>query len=270
MRVRKVWIVLVAMLLSSAASAEPPSAPSAGSAPAPSSSSSQPRLELTVDKSKVDLKGHKLEAKASRELSKMTLKVIGESGAVLAQDELRFPGSPPGTALVVTWTPSSDETVARIELVAHDRVGYWAGIAVIPWAASIPHEEVRFRRDSADIDDSEKPKLEASYAKISEVWTRHRDLGKIILFIAGHTDTVGREDYNLRLSQRRAQAIAGWFRQRGLKIPIAYEGFGETSLLVGTADEVDEPRNRRVDYILSLDEPAFKTTGFRPVWKRVN
>ena len=24
-----------------------------------------------------------------------------------------------------------------------------------------------------------------------------------------------------------------------------------------TADEVDEPRNRRVDYILSIDEPAF-------------
>jgi hypothetical protein len=39
---------------------------------------------------------------------------------------------------------------------------------------------------------------------------------------------------------------------------------------VKTADEVDEPRNRRVDYILSIDEPVMKTTGFRPAWRRVN
>jgi hypothetical protein len=37
---------------------------------------------------------------------------------------------------------------------------------------------------------------------------------------------------------------------------IAFEGLGERSLLVKTADEVDEPRNRRVDYILALEPPA--------------
>jgi len=37
-----------------------------------------------------------------------------------------------------------------------------------------------------------------------------------------------------------------------------------------SSDEVDEPRNRRVDYILSIDEPTFKTSGFRPAWKRTN
>ena len=84
-----------------------------------------------------------------------------------------------------------------------------------------------------------------------------------------NTDTVGDASYNLLLSRQRAQAIAKWFRQRGLKIPIGYEGFGETALLVKTADEVDEPRNRRVDYILSVDEPVFKSSGLRPTWYRV-
>jgi len=48
-----------------------------------------------------------------------------------------------------------------------------------------------------------------------------------------------------------------------------YEGFGEQSLAVATPDETDEPRNRRVDYILSVEDPPLKAAGFRPVWKRV-
>jgi outer membrane protein OmpA-like peptidoglycan-associated protein len=74
----------------------------------------------------------------------------------------------------------------------------------------------------------------------------------------------------VKLSQRRAQAIAAWFRKRGLRIPIAFEGFGEHALAVATADDTDEPRNRRVDYILSVEEPQLKASGaFRPAWKRI-
>jgi hypothetical protein len=31
---------------------------------------------------------------------------------------------------------------------------------------------------------------------------------------------------------------------------------------------VDEPRNRRVDYVLSVEEPRFKNSTRAPVWKR--
>jgi hypothetical protein len=47
--------------------------------------------------------------------------------------------------------------------------------------------------------------------------------------------------------------------KNGLDVPIAFEGFGETSLLVPTKDEEDEPRNRRVDYILAIDPPSLKS-----------
>jgi outer membrane protein OmpA-like peptidoglycan-associated protein len=104
---------------------------------------------------------------------------------------------------------------------------------------------------------------------VTETLGKHKNIGQAVLFIAGHTDTVGTNEHNFRLSLARAQSIANWFRRRGLAIPIAYEGFGKTSLLVKTADDVDEPRNRRVDYILAVDEPTLKTTGFRAGWKRV-
>ena len=45
--------------------------------------------------------------------------------------------------------------------------------------------------------------------------------------------------------------------------------YGEQAPLVVTPDETDEPRNRRADYFLSVDEPLVKTTGLRPSWKRV-
>jgi outer membrane protein OmpA-like peptidoglycan-associated protein len=256
-------IVAIALCLVHVALADEPSprpeAPVAGIKPA---------LQVLIDKSKVDLNEHHLELKASRDLAKVTLRVTGDSGAVLADVEREFSSYPAGKPLVVQWTPSSDEPVVRIEVFAYDMDGYYKGIVVTPWAVSIPHEEVNFRTDSAQIDDSERSKLEASYAKVTEALTKHTEL-RVTLFIAGHTDTVGDASYNLRLSRQRAQAIAKWFRQRGLKIPIGYEGFGEGGLLVKTADQVDEPRNRRADYILSVDEPVFASSGARPTWYRV-
>jgi outer membrane protein OmpA-like peptidoglycan-associated protein len=157
-----------------------------------------------------------------------------------------------------------------MELRVTDEDGFFNGIALIPWSVSIPHEQVNFDTDSDKIKASEEPKLQESRSKVREALARYRELGSVKLFIAGHTDTQGSANYNIDLSRRRARAIAGWFARHGLTIPIFFEGFGESSLLVKTADEVDEPRNRRVDYILALEEPNLKSKGHRAAWKRVN
>ena len=49
---------------------------------------------------------------------------------------------------------------------------------------------------------------------------------------------------------------------------IAFEGFGETAPAVKTADNVDEPKNRRVDYVLS-DGPPRYSGGLNPAWRQV-
>jgi outer membrane protein OmpA-like peptidoglycan-associated protein len=131
---------------------------------------------------------------------------------------------------------------------------------------------LNFRTGLSDIDGPEVPKLDAAYAKLEEVLAKDKQHGHmhagITLYIAGHTDTVGSPSSNLKLSQDRARSIAAWFRKRGVKLPIAYEGFGETSLAVKTADNIDEVRNRRVDYILS-DGPPTYSAAFKPSWKRI-
>jgi outer membrane protein OmpA-like peptidoglycan-associated protein len=225
----------------------------------------RPALKVMIDRSKVDLKAHTLEVKLSRAADKVRLKVFGESGAILAEVEKPFNGAPAGTALEMTWTPSSDEPVAKVEVWGHDTEGYYAGVAIVPWSVSVPHQEVNFPTNSDAIQAADVPKLEASLKTISEIAQKHAGLGKVTLFVLGHTDTVGRDDANLALSRRRARAIASWFKSHGLSIAIAFEGLGERAPLVKTGDEVDEPRNRRVDYILALEPPALPSGDFS--WK---
>lgn len=226
-------------------------------------------LQITIDRSKVDLEGHRLEVKLSRKAGHVTIKVYDELGAPLADEDHDFSGQPAGKPLRVSWTPSSGDKAARIEIFGYDALGYYKGVAIVPWSLSVPHEEVNFETNSAAIRPSETEKLEQSLVEIKKALQEHEDIGKITLFIAGHTDRVGSASHNLDLSRRRARSIAAWFRTRGLKVPIAYEGFGEYSPLVKTEDEVEEPRNRRADYVLAVEEPRFKTTGRPAAWKKL-
>jgi outer membrane protein OmpA-like peptidoglycan-associated protein len=229
-----------------------------------------PPLEITVDKSKVDLEGRRLEVVLSREAATIHVKLLGVGGNVLGEEKESIAGQAAGQPIGVTWRSVPKGELVRIELRVTDADGFFNGIALIPWSVSIPHEQVNFDFDSDKINRSEEPKLEDSFKKIKDAFNRYRELGNVKLFIAGHTDTHGAAKYNLELSRRRARSIAAWFAHRGLTLPIFSEGFGEFALLVKTADEVKEARNRRVDYILSIEEPNIKSKGHQAVWKRVN
>jgi len=66
--------------------------------------------------------------------------------------------------------------------------------------------------------------------------------------VIGHTDTVGRTEFNDTLSLRRAERVRNNFVDRGIPtIAINVAGRGEREPIVPTADEVSEPRNRRVE-----------------------
>jgi outer membrane protein OmpA-like peptidoglycan-associated protein len=206
----------------------------------------QPALELRIDPADVDLERGQLTARLSRPAAKLSVKVLALSGAVLAEVEQAFDGAAAGTPLSVRWKPPA-EAVARLEVFGHDTEGYYKGVAITPWSFEVPHEDVSFATDSAEIAPSEEKKLGTSLRLIEKQLPLARRLGDVTLYILAHTDTVGAAEYNLRLSTRRAQAIARWFRKHGLRIPMAYDGVGESMPKVKTADEVDEPRNRRVD-----------------------
>ena len=74
---------------------------------------------------------------------------------------------------------------------------------------------------------------------------RDRELGGIVA--AGHADTAGPPDYNMDLSEKRANTVATELVRAGIPAQIiTTEAYGETDLAVPTPDNTPEQANRRV------------------------
>jgi outer membrane protein OmpA-like peptidoglycan-associated protein len=262
-------VLALALAVPGLLGSQPAATAHAGEAAAPKQVASLPPLQLQIDLADVDLAAGQLTLRMSRPAARVTLKVLSLTGTVLAEAEQRFDGTPAGTPLLVSWAPPEGEAVARIEVYGYDVHDYFKGIAITPWSFEIPHDDVVFETDSAVIRPAEAGKLQASLALIQKQLPRAQHLGAVTLFVVAHTDTVASTEYNQELSTRRAQALARWFRTHGLRLPIAYSGMGERALKVKTADEVDEPRNRRADYMLALEPPRFKNSGATPSWTKL-
>jgi iron complex outermembrane receptor protein len=70
------------------------------------------------------------------------------------------------------------------------------------------------------------------------------------LTVTGHTDTVGSDAYNMRLSRRRAESVAAQLEKDGIpSSEIEIVAKGKRDLLVPTKDGVKEPQNRRVQIV---------------------
>lgn len=75
-----------------------------------------------------------------------------------------------------------------------------------------------------------------------------KDQPEIRLEVWGHTDDVGGDAYNLRLSQARAAAVAEFLTGSGIDAArIASAGFGETRPMADNQTEEGRARNRRVE-----------------------
>lgn len=226
-------------------------------------------LSLSIDKEKdFDLDGRKLRFTLNQPVAKVHLKVQVESGAFIVDDDIAFNGEAAGTKLEVTW-PESKAKVLRIDLRAFAKSGVYNGVELTPWRLDIPHEEVNFASGKWDVLPDEASKLDASLKQVQDAASKVGQYVPLKLFIAGHTDTVGANASNRALSLNRAKAIGAYFRKKGVRIPIYFEGFGEEALLVSTPDETDEAKNRRAEYILAIDDPTTKNVPFAPKWQRL-
>jgi outer membrane protein OmpA-like peptidoglycan-associated protein len=225
-------------------------------------------LHMKCEKSDIDFENRKVTFRLSRPAAKAVVQVLMDTGKYALNGEVLFDGAPAGSPLVVTW-PEKPGKVMKVSIVAHDSGGFFTGVEFSPWQIDIAHKEVNFASGKWDVSPEEADKLEDSYVSITDVVNKYGQLAEVKLYVIGHTDTVGKNDANRSLSLNRARAIAGYLRKRGLRVPIFYEGYGEEALLVGTADEEAEPRNRRADYVMSINPPTLGKVPFEPKWQRL-
>lgn len=77
------------------------------------------------------------------------------------------------------------------------------------------------------------------------------------ILISGHTCDIGSDEYNLALSERRADSVRDYLQQNGLKdLVIRTEGLGEAQPRLPNVSESNRSRNRRVDITFVTREDA--------------
>ena len=112
--------------------------------------------------------------------------------------------------------------------------------------------DVLFDFDKADIRADAKRVL----SQLSETLVA---MGPGKVLIVGHTDSKGSNDYNDKLSKRRAASVKTWLSKSGVKSPMVTEGKGEHLPVAPnqTAQGADNPegrqKNRRVEFVIGED-----------------
>jgi outer membrane protein OmpA-like peptidoglycan-associated protein len=91
-----------------------------------------------------------------------------------------------------------------------------------------------------------KPSSNARLEQMVAIMNEYPDYS---LSIAGHTDNVGNDDYNLRLSYERAAAARKYMLDKGIPAErIEARGYGETKPIADNKTKAGQALNRRVDF----------------------
>jgi len=230
-------------------------------------------LALTYDKADLDLKARVMSVRSNHPLDRIEIQVFGPGGAKLGGGTAPTDVGSLGPHRL-QWTQSPGEVV-QIRLVAHGNLGEAFSLDLWPWSYQVPHDDLNFATGNHEVTATEAPKLTAAMTNIRAVLEKYgRGVGgmpvPIHLYVAGYTDTVGSAASNRELSRRRARSIAQWFSEHGFDKPIFVQGFGETGLIRTTADEVDDPANRRALYMLSAMPPRIGPLIPAAQWKPLN
>jgi len=101
--------------------------------------------------------------------------------------------------------------------------------------------EVSFAFGRAEI----KPAFEPSLNKLADVLIKY---DRTVVHVVGHTDSIGSDRYNQRLSEQRADNVVGYLERRGVSYSrLRGEGRGEYEPRASNDTEAGRQLNRRVE-----------------------
>ena len=112
-----------------------------------------------------------------------------------------------------------------------------------------------------------KPGAREKLAKVSGIILGHPGLK---IAVEGHTDSVGGDDYNMKLSNNRAGAVRDFLVAQGVPAAsVTSQGFGKTMPVADNATASGRQQNRRVELIVSGEIlgttlTTVRTTGGTP------
>jgi outer membrane protein OmpA-like peptidoglycan-associated protein len=94
-----------------------------------------------------------------------------------------------------------------------------------------------------------RPVAREKLAKVAGIISGHAGLR---LDVEGHTDSVGGDDYNQKLSEQRGEAVRDYLTQQGVQTTsVSSRGFGKTQPVASNDTAAGRQQNRRVELVVS-------------------
>ncbi|MBI2968562.1 MAG: DUF2914 domain-containing protein [Bacteroidetes bacterium] len=107
--------------------------------------------------------------------------------------------------------------------------------------------------------------LPESYNELDKAVEILKKNSSLYLEVSGHTDSTGKESFNLVLSEKRGQSVVRYFTGRGLAgSRFTVKGFGESRPVADNGSEEGRKKNRRVELSITdivLSEPSAVIAG---------
>jgi outer membrane protein OmpA-like peptidoglycan-associated protein len=114
-----------------------------------------------------------------------------------------------------------------------------------------------------------KPGAREKLAKVSGILLAHPGL---TMQIEGHTDSVGGDAFNARLSEQRADSVRDFLGEQGVSLDaITAQGFGKAEPVATNDTPEGRQRNRRVEIVVNGDSIGASTSAAaRPAGQNVS
>jgi outer membrane protein OmpA-like peptidoglycan-associated protein len=97
-----------------------------------------------------------------------------------------------------------------------------------------------------------RPQAKTNIESLARILNKYSDTN---ILVEGDTDNSGSEDYNLRLSERRAQSVANYLLTLGVPGPrISTVGLGESNAVASNDTEAGRQQNRRVEVAIFAND----------------
>jgi len=94
-----------------------------------------------------------------------------------------------------------------------------------------------------------RPIAREKLAKVAGIVSGHPGLR---LAVEGHTDSVGGDDYNQRLSEQRGESVRAYLTQQGMaQTSVTAKGFGKSQPVASNDTATGRQQNRRVEIVIS-------------------
>ena len=91
-----------------------------------------------------------------------------------------------------------------------------------------------------------------SFELLNQVAQALTDNPKIKVEVGGHTDSIGDDNYNLKLSQKRAESVKAYIVKRGIDAGrMDPKGYGENVPIADNRTKEGRDQNRRVEFVIT-------------------